>query len=145
MIITKPIKALEDITKLGVENWIHNFLNNEGDNPDFSKGLKLAKRYYLGPVKFKLDLIERICGPESEMKYKIDPEYFQYYISEMTKSIESGWEVPPLIINYDKGMFTLNDGNHRHAALTSIGIESYWVIFWVTEESDFNELKSLNL
>lgn len=145
MIITKPIKALEDITKLGVENWIHNFLNNEGDNPDFSKGLKLAKRYYLGPVKFKLDLIERICGPEPEMKYKIDPEYFQYYISEMTKSIESGWEVPPLIINYDKGMFTLNDGNHRHAALTSMGIESYWVIFWVTEESDFNELKSLNL
>lgn len=145
MTIAKPTKILEEIEKQGVEDWIHNFLNNEGDNPEFSTGLKLEKRYYSNPIIMELSQFKRICGPEDEMKYKIDPEYFKEYIGRMKDSIDSGWEVPPLIIQFENGNFTLNDGNHRHAALTSMGLESYWVIFWTTEKKDFVALKDLYL
>lgn len=47
-----------------IEEWIHLFLNCEGDNVPFSEGLRLKKRYYFGPLKFKLDMFTRCCGPD---------------------------------------------------------------------------------
>lgn len=48
------------------------FLNNEGNNPDLSKGLKIKKTYFFEPVKMPLLLFSRCCGPEEGLKYKID-------------------------------------------------------------------------
>ena len=37
------------------------------------------------------------------------------------------------------GEFELNDGNHRHKAYENLGIEKAWVIFWITEEEEFQD------
>lgn len=47
--------------------------------------------------------------------------------------------MPPLIVNYDRGNFHLNDGNHRHEAFNRLGIEKYWVIIWITSRYDYDD------
>jgi hypothetical protein len=119
-----------------IEEWVHLFLNDEGNNVPFSEGLKLEKRYYFGPLKFKLDMFARCCGPEPNNKYVVDGEGFEKHVSELQKRIKDGWDMPPLIVNYFNGTFELNDGNHRYEALKRSGIDEYFFIVWTTDKSD---------
>jgi hypothetical protein len=112
------------------------FLTGEGDNIPFSDGLKLEKRYYFGPVKFKLDMFERCCGPEPDKKYVVGRDAFERHVAELQKRFDKGWDMPPLIVNYDSEGFELNDGNHRYEALKRSGINEYYFIVWTTTESD---------
>ena len=54
-----------------LEEWIHLFLCNEGDNKAFSDGLKLEPRRYSASEIMRLDLFERCCGPEDGIKHYI--------------------------------------------------------------------------
>lgn len=36
---------------------------------EFSDGLKLFDRYFMGPVKMPLNLFKRCCGPEENMRW----------------------------------------------------------------------------
>ena len=63
--------AIEFANNNKLEEWIHTFLCNEGDNKDFSEGLKLEPRKYLTPKLMNLDLFERCCGPEEGLRYQI--------------------------------------------------------------------------
>ena len=65
-------KSIEYSNEGKLEEQMHMFLNNEGNNPDLSKGLKIEKTYYFEPVKMPLLLFSRCCGPEEGLKYKID-------------------------------------------------------------------------
>ncbi|MBN9280252.1 MAG: hypothetical protein J0I57_21850, partial [Hyphomicrobium sp.] len=40
-------------------------------NPGLSNGLKLARRWWIGPVELPLARLVRKCGPEPEMKYRM--------------------------------------------------------------------------
>ncbi|MBN2853329.1 MAG: ParB-like nuclease domain-containing protein [Clostridia bacterium] len=132
--------SLKNALKCGengeIEEWIHDFLCNEGKNKAFSDGLKLFKRFYYGPVKMPLSLFKRCCGPEKDMKYMISEKLFEAYIRQMMKEIEKGWDIPPLIVNYADGAFVLNDGNHRFEAMKRYGIDEYYIVIWITEEAD---------
>jgi len=128
--------SLEYCQSNDVEAWVHAFLRNDGGNIPFSDGLKLEERSYFGPITLSLTLFERCCGPEEHMKYVVDGEGFENYVGNMIKSYESGWEMPPLIINYTKGAFELNDGNHRFEALRRCNIREYPVVIWTTGEED---------
>lgn len=119
-----------------LEEWIHLFLCNEGNNIPFSEGLKLEKRTYFGPLKMPLSIFTRCCGPEDNMKYKINEAGFLWRVSEICKRINNGWDMPPLIINYSKGVFELNDGNHRYQAMLDCGIKDTKVIIWTTGDED---------
>lgn len=55
-----------------LEDWVHMYLMSDGHNKDFSDGLKLFDRYYIGPVKMPLNLFERCCGPEETMKWRVE-------------------------------------------------------------------------
>lgn len=111
-----------------IEEWVHLFLTDEGDNILFSDGLKLEKRYYFGPLKFKLDMFDRCCGPEVDNKYVVDRDAFEKHVSVLQNRFENGWDMPPLIVNYCSGSFELNDGNHRYEALKRSGIDEYYFI-----------------
>ncbi|MHB1155134.1 MAG: chromosome partitioning protein ParB [Eubacteriales bacterium] len=124
-----------------LEDWIHLFLTGEGNNVPFSKGLKLDKRYYFGPYKFKLELFKRCCGPEPDMEYVVDSDSFEAHVTALGKRIEEGWDMPPLIVNYSEGKFELNDGNHRYEAMIRKGINEYYFIVWITGESDASDFK----
>lgn len=123
-------EAIEYSNKCKIEEWVHIFLTTVGNNIAFSDGLKLQKRYWLGPVLCDLNKFNRCCGPEKNIKYHEPTENWDMRVGKMEESIRKGWDMPPLIVNHDNGQFELNDGNHRYEALIRAGISRYWVIFW---------------
>jgi len=126
--------AFEQVGRL--EEWIHLFLCNEGNNQAFSDGLRLQPREYHAPRMMKLDLFERCCGPEDGLKYQIPASDFRKNIRAIAKKFKTGnWDMPPLIINHMDGKYELNDGNHRFEALQKLGAHEYWVIIWETTEA----------
>ena len=114
-------KAYAEAGKL--DAWIHLYLNEEGRNIPFSDGLKLFDRYYFSPAQFPIRLFTRCTGPEPEMKYRVDKDWWEYRIAELEKSIKADDDMPPLIVHFVDGGFELNDGNHRHKAYENLGIE----------------------
>ncbi len=122
-----------------LEEWIHTYLKSDGHNPEFSDGLKLFDRYFLGPVKMPLSLFTRCCGPEEGMKWQIPEDNFNWKVNQLMEVIKKGTDLPPLIVHYGDGGFELNDGNHRHEAYARLGIEEYYVIVWITEKEEYTE------
>lgn len=55
------------------------------------------------------------------------------------ESIKNGWDIPPLIANYCKGKYELNDGNHRFEALVRCGYKEFYVIVWTSSENDYTD------
>ena len=127
-------KAYAEAGKLDV--WIHLYLNEDGRNIPFSDGLKLFDRYYFSPALFPNRLFKRCAGPEPEMKYQIDPEWWEHKVKELENAVRSDPDMPPFLVHYVDGDFELNDGNHRHKACENLGIENAWVIIWITEEAE---------
>ncbi len=122
-----------------IGNWVHDFLLTVGKNPEMAAGLKLQKRFWLGPMKMDLTRLPRCCGPESDMEYQVDPMCFDQYVGRMVESIEQGWEPPPLIVSYNIGALSVRDGNHRHEALVRSGYACYWTIIWCNTEAEFSQ------
>lgn len=126
-----------------LDAWIHLYLNEEGRNIPFSDGLKLCDRYYFSPVLMPISLFKRCAGPEAEMKYHIDKDWWEQTVGELKKSVQADPnfldKCAPLIVEYTEGKFVLNDGNHRHKAYEELGIEKAWVIFWITEEDEYRD------
>lgn len=122
-----------------LEEWVHTYLLSDGHNKAFSDGLKLFDRRFLGPIRMPLDLFKRCCGPEEEMTYRVDGEWFEHQVSELMQVISAKADMPPLIVHYVDGGFELNDGNHRHEAYRRLGISDYYVIVWITEAHEYED------
>ncbi|MBQ9123253.1 MAG: ParB N-terminal domain-containing protein [Lachnospiraceae bacterium] len=120
-----------------LEKWIHTYLCSDGHNKEFSDGLKLFDRYFLGPVKMPLSLFKRCCGPEEDMKWVIPKQPFEQKVESLMEVIKQPNDLPPLIVHYGDGEFELNDGNHRLEAYSRLGIEEYYVIVWITEKEEY--------
>ena len=130
-------QAYADAEKL--DAWIHLYLNEDGRNIPFSDGLKLTDRYYFSPALMPLKLFHRCAGPEPDMKYRIDPDWFRQKVAGLEKAIREDADMPPLIVHYVQGEFELNDGNHRHKAYENLGVENVFVIVWITEEEEYRD------
>lgn len=120
-----------------LEEWVHTYLLSDGHNREFSDGLKLFDRYFLGPVKMPLALFKRCCGPEEDMKYRYPRELFEIKVQQIEEVVKNVPDLPPLIVNYMKDKFELNDGNHRFEAYTRLGIKEAYVIVWITEKEEY--------
>ncbi len=129
-------EAIEFYKRGEIEKWVHLFLNSVGNNKPFSEGLKLQKRYWIGPILIDLDKLTRCCGPESEMEFYNSRESWEMEISKFQKLIRDGWDMPPLIVQNTQGKLIVNDGNHRIEAMKRENIQKCWVIIW---ESDSEE------
>lgn len=123
-----------------IEQQIQDFLRSEGNNIALADGLLLKTRYYHGPVNIKLSLLTRCTGPENDMKYKVSEESFNQRIDGIIKRLETGWILPPILVNYCDGNVTINDGNHRYEAYKRMGYDQIPGVFWVTEKSDFDQM-----
>lgn len=119
-----------------IEEWIHIYLCSDGHNKAFSDGLKLDKRFFLGPLRMPLNMFKRCCGPEETMKWQVDAVSFDRHVTTLTKAILAHTNLPPLIIQYTSDGFTLTDGNHRWEAYNRLGITEAAVIIWGTGQSD---------
>ncbi len=136
----KEIFTLESALKYSQENrieqWVHEFLLNEGDNEAFSEGLKKQERYWHGPIRFPLTQLRRCCGPEDAMEFYVEENGFKKNVERLMAIIEEGWDMPPLIVEYVNGELVLNDGNHRLEALQQLGFPDTWVIFWNSDNQE---------
>ena len=135
--------ACEFASQNRLEEWVHAYLLSDGKNKGLSDGLKLFERYYIGPVKMPLSLFERCTGPEENMKWRVHKEVFERRVADLGRAINEGSDMPPLIVHYlvdeDREVFELNDGNHRYEAYMRLGIKECHVIVWITEESEYTK------
>ena len=122
-----------------LEEWVHAYLLSDGHNREFSDGLKLLDRYFLGPAKMPLSLFERCCGPEASMRFRVDGDWFEQHVERLMEVVSREKDMPPLIVHYVDGGFELNDGNHRHEAYRRLGVREYDVIVWITEKAELEE------
>lgn len=122
-----------------LDAWIHLYLNSEGHNIPFSDGLKLYDRYYIEPIMMPTKFFKRCCGPEEEMKYRVDGEWFAHKVKDFEKVISENQDISPLIAHYVDSDFEMNDGNHRLQAYMNLGIDEIPVIIWITEEEEYKE------
>lgn len=119
-----------------IEEWVHLFLNSVGGNPPFSQGLKLEKRYWLGPVHIEISKLKRCCGPEPEMQFHNPRDEWEFEIEKFRELIRSGWDMPPLIVQHEGDDLVINDGNHRIEAMSREGYDKCWAIIWNTHYQD---------
>ena len=121
------------------EKWIHEYLLSDGQNKEFSDGLKLFDRYFMCPVKMPLSFFTRCCGPEDDMKYKIPKDAFELHVQKLMNVIQNESNMPPFIANYVDGRFELNDGNHRFEAYRRLGKKEHYIIIWITQKHEYDE------
>lgn len=137
---------IEGITKCAhnsrLEDWIDAFLRAEGNNVPLADGLKKQKRYWIGPLLFPLKSLVRCCGPEEEMEYKVSVENWNTKVGSLMEYIQSGGELPPFIVQYRQGVFSIRDGSHRYGACDKLGQETYWALIWCDSEEAFAEMKA---
>jgi hypothetical protein len=132
------LSSAQDYAKNGkLENWIHAYLVSDGNNEGLSSGLKLYDRFFLGPLKMPLSLFTRCCGPEENMKWKVDKEGFENRVTRLENAIKTEKDMPPLIVQFVNNGFELNDGNHRYEAYSRLNIQEVDVIIWITERHDY--------
>ncbi len=117
------------------------FLRGEGKNVAMADGLKLAKRYWIGPVQFPINSLKRICGPEEGMLYKESVENWELRINNIADYVTQGGELPPFIVQYTNGHIVLSDGNHRLGSLEKLGMHRYWTLIWCDTEDEIQEVK----
>lgn len=116
-----------------LEEWVHAYLLSDGRNKPFSDGLKKCPRFYPGIYRLPAALFTRCCGPEYDMKFRVESQGFELHVKELMDAIVSGEDMPPLIANCTAGGFVLNDGNHRFEAYTRLGAKECDVIIWITD------------
>jgi hypothetical protein len=133
--------ALEYAREGRIEEWIHEYLLSDGNNKAFSDGLSLQRRYYIGPVEFPTSLLCRCCGPEENMRYRVNAGGFERKVAALMSAIASGNDLPPIMVNFANGELTLNDGNHRFEAYTRLGMQKCYAIIWMSSESDVAEFE----
>ena len=122
-----------------LEEWVHAYLLSDGNNKEFSDGLKLFDRYFIGPVRMPLNLFTRCYGPEEGMRFRAHPQWFEERVGRLMEVIRQEEDMPPLIVHYVEGGFELNDGNKRHEAYKRLGIPEREVIVWITEKEEYDE------
>lgn len=135
--------AREHAAQGRLEDWIHAYLLSDGRNEPFSQGLRRAPRQYMGPLTLPLALLERCCGPEPDMRFQVDARGFEAHVAELMRAVEAGEDMPPLIVNYAAGAFTVNDGNHRLEAYKRLGRSECAAIVWTSAPQDAAEFEAL--
>jgi hypothetical protein len=135
---SSTLSSAQDYAKNGkLEDWVHSYLLSDANNKEFSDGLKLLDRLFLGPIKMPLSLFSRCCGPEENMKWKVNAESFEKKVTNLVNVIKIEKNMPPLIVHFTDDKFELNDGNHRFEAYFRLGIKEIYVIIWITEKNEY--------
>ena len=136
------ISSAEEYAECGLlEEWVHTYLLFERKNKEFSDGLYLEDRYFIGPVAMPLALFCRSSGPEEHMKWRVNAAVFWRRVQSWAERIADGEAVPPLIIGYVNGEFEINCGSPLFEALAQIGREAYPVIIWTTQRADYEDFR----
>lgn len=113
--------------------WVQAFLREEGGehaNPNvaLADGLLLEERFYLGPVRIALGMLETV-RVEADIPDAAERARYDHIVDQMAEAIPD-WDMPPFIVEYRDGRLILTDGNHRFSALRRLGADRCEVIVW---------------
>jgi hypothetical protein len=106
-----------------------------------AEGLRLQRRWWVGPVRVPLASLTRICGPEPEMEYRTTTNAWDERVTAIMIATIDPETLPPLILELTETGLRLCDGNHRHEALRRRGEESAWAIIWCNTEEQQRSIR----
>jgi len=120
----------------GLAEWVEDFLSSPGSsNAELAAALAMKGTVYLGPIRFELDRLTPMAGPEGdEVVVPVAKEDWESDVERMEDSIEEGWQPPPLLVSHHDGEYFLEDGNHRCETLRRTGASSAWTILLFPDE-----------
>lgn len=121
-----------------IDERIDNYLLNIWNNKEFAIWLKTGKRYWIGPLLLPLNILERCCGPETDMEYVITKKSFDEAVDRIIKYIESWQYMEPMICQFTRNILSIRDWNHRYEAFERMWIHNYRVIIWTNSLEDYN-------
>lgn len=86
--------------------------------------------------------MRRCCGPEAHCEFREPWEVFEPRVAALVEALNRGESLPPLVLQFARGGWTLSDGNHRHEALVRAGRTSWPSVVWTTgtDAADFEAL-----
>ncbi len=120
-----------------LEDWIHGYLaGGPWANPGLSTGLRLQERCWTGPILIRLDALQRCCGPEPEMEFRVEAERWRRKVSGMASQLTDPMQLPPFIVEWRSGHLSVRDGNHRHAAAGLAGWTACWAVVWHNDPAE---------
>jgi hypothetical protein len=121
-----------------IDDWVDEFLRtSSGPNIPMADGLRKQRRWWIGPVALPLASMRRVCGPEPEMQYYTGPNAFERKVAAIRAVAVDPDALPPLILEYQRPLFRLCDGSHRHEALRRMGLERFWAFLWFNTEASY--------
>ncbi len=119
-----------------IARWVGDFLASSGsDNEMLAAALAQERHWWVGPLRFPLDRLERMAGPEDDVECPVDDDEWEDDIDGMEDSLDDGWEPPPLLVQCADDQLLLQDGNHRYEAMTRAGESSGWVLVYFPDEA----------
>lgn len=114
-----------------VESWIDAYLRQaEWANEGLRQGLRLQKRWWIGPRLLALRDLERCCGPEPEMTYSEPEDQWLAKIRRLERRLREPERMPPTIVQYDGKGLVVRDGNHRMAAFQRAKWRRCYAFIW---------------
>jgi hypothetical protein len=117
-------------------DWVARFLCSPGsDNALLAELLSDPPRWWLGPVRLRLDELHRLAGPPGAPVLRTieDDDWWRDDVDVLAQRIEQGHEPPPVIVTYQDDQLVLEDGNHRVEALRRAGEDETWAIVGFAE------------
>jgi hypothetical protein len=121
-----------------IDDWVHAYLTTSpGANLPMASGLRLQRRWWIGPIPIPLASLTRICGPEPDLPYRVPLEGWEAKTSAI--ALAEPADLPPLILEYRGTSLALCDGSHRHEALRKRGEEHAWAFVWFNSEKEYLE------
>ena len=120
-----------------LDAWIHDYLQGgPWTNPGLSAGLRRRARFWIGPVLLDLHALERCCGPEPHMEYRVDAEGWRRKVTSMAGNLIDPLALPPLISEWRLRHLSVRDGSHRLAAASLAGWPALWVVVWYDDPAE---------
>ena len=117
--------------------WVGDFLASRGsDNAVLAAALAQKRHWWLGPIRVRLDDLVRLAGPERDVLVRVAREEWEDDVEEMQRSLDEGWEPPPLLAEYKEGRLLLQDGNHRYEALAREHEREAWVLVFFDDPDE---------
>ena len=120
-----------------INEWMQDFLREDGKNLALADGLLLEERHYFGLCEIPIALFSDVkSGAPEYLHAENDIEYFFHVVEQMKESLADGWDAPPLIVEYVYGKFQVDDGRHRLETYRQLGVERVWAAVWTTGEEN---------
>ena len=110
--------------------WVAEFLASPGsDNPELAYGLTHPPRTWIGPIRLRLDQLNRLAGPaDHPVLIPVDEDDWRDDVDDLEDKVEEGWEPPPLVVTYRGEQLHLEDGNHRVEGIRRTGEDDAWCV-----------------